>query len=304
MMCQCGRVNLLAEKEDADKLAIEDLTKQAKSQRGPMATLTRARRDQLKVEIAAENAIEKTIKQANKNLLKAVEAATRTIRIQVILAYNDEQLVQYILESGYGLAVDEFIEQADKIREITKRMVDAVDYSFDISEINQQVEALQATTAQAVFDEIILPDVKKSLNQSLRDIIAEVPVDIAMSNLQARLERSEGRQLTEVKTQISEYGRAVTAVTAEAAGLDHYLYTGPKDGITRPFCRALIDLVVDQDQMRKLNNGQGLSVLTGGGGYNCRHSWSPVTEGFIEAANLKKATQSDISKANRGAKRK
>ncbi len=78
-MCQCGRVNLLAEKEDADKLAIEDLTKQAKTQSGPMATLTRARRDQLKVEIAAENAIEKTIKQANKNLLKQIVIGQKII---------------------------------------------------------------------------------------------------------------------------------------------------------------------------------------------------------------------------------
>jgi len=46
-----------------------------------------------------------------------------------------------------------------------------------------------------------------------------------------------------------------------------------------------------------------LPVKTGGGGYNCRHSWSPVSEGFLKAAGLDRATTKDISKANAGAKR-
>lgn len=92
-------------------------------------------------------------------------------------------------------------------------------------------------------------------------------------------------------------------IAADTVGMDHYLYTGPKDGITRPFCRPLINKVVDKTQLSKLNNGQGLSVRTSGGGYNCRHSWSPVTESFMKAAGLDKATASDISKANTGGKR-
>ena len=93
-------------------------------------------------------------------------------------------------------------------------------------------------------------------------------------------------------------------IAADTVGMDHYLYTGPRDGITRAFCRPLINKVVDKTQLGKLNNGQGLSVRTSGGGYNCRHSWSPVTESFMEAAGLDKATAADISKANSGGKRK
>jgi hypothetical protein len=60
--------------------------------------------------------------------------------------------------------------------------------------------------------------------------------------------------------------------------------------------------VVDEKQMSQLNNGQGKPVKIACGGYNCRHSWSPVTEGFIEAADLTRATSKNISKANAGAK--
>jgi hypothetical protein len=99
------------------------------------------------------------------------------------------------------------------------------------------------------------------------------------------------------------FGRSVTAAIAEEAGLRFYLYTGPIDGVTRDFCRPLVDKVVSESQMKKLNNKQGLPVKTAGGGYNCRHSWSPVSEGFIKAAGLDRAKTTDISKANAGAKR-
>jgi len=34
--------------------------------------------------------------------------------------------------------------------------------------------------------------------------------------------------------------------------------------------------------------------LTSGGGYNCRHSWSPVSKGFIKVMDLTVATDSEI----------
>jgi hypothetical protein len=165
-----------------------------------------------------------------------------------------------------------------------------------------QLDLIQAQTASAVFEDVIIPDFKRATRDALLSISAEVPIDLVKSDLQQRLERSEGRQLTEVKTRISQYGRTITAAAAEQADINTYLYTGPRDGLTRPFCRALIDLVVDEKQMSKLRNGQGLSVKTSCGGYNCRHSWSPVTESFVQAAELTLATGKDISNANRGGK--
>jgi len=149
-----------------------------------------------------------------------------------------------------------------------------------------------------VFENIILNSVKQSVRDSLTDLVVNVPLSTVMSNMQKRMQRAEGRQLTEIKTKLSQYGRSITAIAAVEADIDHFLYTGPNDGITRPFCDALVNRVVTSKQMRRLDNGQGLSVITSGGGYNCRHSWSPVTQGFIESANLKLATASDISKAS------
>jgi len=304
MPCTCGHQHtLLSEREDADKLAVEDMTRQAKSQSGPLATLTRARVKQLKAEISAEKAFASTLRKARAQLLETVETAITASNPLTLLNLTDEQLLEFILQGGLGLALDEFIEQQEAIKKSAEQAIKAIQPNFGFDSIAPQLDTIQSTTAQAVFDDIILPTFKTNINQSLRDLLVDIPPNIVMSNLEASLKRAEGTQLTQVKTTISQYGRSITAVASDVAGLDHYLYTGPRDGITRPFCRALINLVVNDKQMRRLNNGQGLSVITSGGGYNCRHSWSPVTEGFIEVANLTKAKQADITKANRSAKR-
>ena len=153
----------------------------------------------------------------------------------------------------------------------------------------------------SVFQDVIIPDTTKAIREALQGMSLGVPLKASMSALSAQLERSEGRQLTEVKTKIASYGRQVTAAVGESAGLDLYLYTGPRDGITRAFCKPLINKVVNEQQMARLDNGPGLPVKLSGGGYNCRHSWSPVSQGFVDAAGLTMADAADIAKANSGA---
>lgn len=296
MLCsQCKNHIHLAE-EDADEIAIRDLTKQAKSAKGEMATLIRARRDQLKAEVQAERQVEQAFNKAQKALLSTIEEAVSTLGADAVLNASDDQLLQLLLAGGLDDAVDKFITHQQTIRAAVDKTLDAV--NLEISGIGAQVDTLGAQTVSNVFEGIILNSVKRSVRSSLTDLLVDVPLSTVMSNLQKKMNKAEGRQLTEIKTELSQYGRSITAVAAAAAEIDHYLYTGPLDGITRDFCKALVNKVVTEKQMRQLDNGQGLSVKTSGGGYNCRHSWSPVTDSFVKNANLKLATASDISKAN------
>ena len=287
---------LLAE-EDADLKAIEGLDKQVKGSRDPVAKLIRARRDQLKAEVQAEKVFKNSLSKARQQLVKTMEQVALTTDPQLLLSFDDDQLLDLLLRSGMGLAVDDFIEQSDRVRDAFEKSLDVI--NVDLSpQAMPQMDLLQANASTAIFEDVILPDYKKAMRDAFQSLATQLPVGVVIGDLRRRLEQSEGRQLTEVRTSISELGRSLTATAAAAAELDLYLYTGPKDGITRPFCRALIGLVVDETQMSKLNNGQGKSVKISCGGYNCRHSWSPVTDSFVEAADLKRAKQSDISKAN------
>jgi hypothetical protein len=295
------RAYLLAE-EDADIKAIEDLNNQVKGSRDPVAKLIRARRDQLKAEVQAEKVFKSSLASARQQLVARMEQVALTTDPQLLLSFDDDQLLDLLLRSGMGLVVDDFIEQSDRIRDAFEKSLEVI--NVDLSpQAMPQMDLLQANASTAIFEDVILPDYKKAMRDAFQSLATQIPIDVVIGDLQRRLEQSEGRELTEVRTSISELGRSLTATAAAAADLDLYLYTGPKDGITRPFCRALIGLVVDESQMTKLNNGQGKSVKISCGGYNCRHSWSPVTDSFVEAADLERATSSDISKANKGAKR-
>jgi hypothetical protein len=288
---------------DADQEAIADLTRQVKGQRGPVAQIVRSRRDQLVVEVQAERKFKKSLAEARKGLVTIIEMASVSTEPELLLSFDDEQILDLILRGGLGLAIDDFIESSDKIRAAVEKSFEALGLEYD-PQMLPQLDLIQAQAASAVFEDVIIPDFKRATRDALLAISTEVPTSIVKSDLNIRLEQSEGRQLTEVKTKISQFGRTVTAKMADELGLTNYLYTGPRDGLTRRFCKPLINKVVDDKQMRKLNNNQGLAVKTSCGGYNCRHSWSPVTESFIEAAELTLATGSDINAANSGAKRR
>ena len=284
---------------DADEEAIADLTRQVQGQRGPMAQLIRSRRDQLKAEVQAERTFKTSLARARKDLVTIIEMASVSTEPELLLSFDDEQLLDLVLRGGLGLAIDDFIESSDKIRASVEKSFEALGLEYD-PQMLPQLDLIAAQSASAVFEDVIIPDFKRATRDAFLSLSTQVPLNLVKSTLNQRLESSEGRQLTEVKTRISQYGRTVTAKIADEAGLTNYLYTGPRDGLTRPFCKALINKVVDDKQMSKLRNGQGLAVKTSCGGYNCRHSWSPVTESFVQAANLDLATGKDISNANKG----
>lgn len=289
--------------EDADQRAIEDLTKQVKGARGPMASLIRARRDQLKIEVEAERGFTLALAKARKSLVELMTMASVSADPELFMSFTDEQILDLILRGGLGLAVDDFIDATTRIRASVEKSLEAVGVDLSPQAI-PQLDLIQQQATTAVFEDVILPDFTKAIKTALRSMSLQIPTEIIKSDLELQLERATGRQLTDIKTQISEYGRSTTAIASAAAGLEHYLYTGPRDGITRPFCDVLINLVVDEKQMNKLNNNQGRPVRIACGGYNCRHSWSPITESFIEAAGLERATSGDIVAANAAAKRK
>jgi hypothetical protein len=301
MFCSCGRPQLLTE-DDADLKAINDLKKQAGESSGAVAALLKTRVEQLRAEVSAEKSFRKGLRQSQKEIIDAISLSLETVSPQTLMSLTNEQLIDLMLQGGLGRSIDQFIEDQDKIRNSISSLINTIEPSFNFDSINQQIDLIALQSANSVFDEVVIPSFQKNIKQALRDATFTTSVKQAMSNLQSTMKRSEGSILTEVRTKISQYGRSITATAGAAAGLNHFLYTGALDGITRNFCRALVNKVVTSQQMNQLNNNQGLSVITSGGGYNCRHSWSPVSLGFIKSAKLDLATNADIKAANRGAK--
>ena len=301
-MCDSAHPVLLSE-VDADKKAVADLQAQLSKQAGARAEITKAKINELKTIIKAEKKMKASLANARDSFLKTLETAIDATSPLTLLSLNRGQLVDFILKGGMGLAVDDFINQADKITQSVNKTMKTIQPSLGITDaIQAELDIIQAAAVEGVFDDVILPTISAGVKEALTNLTVDVDIPSVISTLSLKMQKAQGRQLTEINTKLSMYGRSVTAAVAESAGINYYLYTGPLDGLTRKFCQPLVDKVVSGAQMKRLNNRQGLSVKTGGGGYNCRHSWSPVTMGFIKAAELDKANTKDISDANKGAK--
>ena len=103
-------------------------------------------------------------------------------------------------------------------------------------------------------------------------------------NLDALTDEYGSEIKSKVETEVRTGQMAFNRTLAVAKGLDAYgdkakfLYYGPDDGITRPFCEKLVGQEFTLAEIRRMDNGQGLDVLTNGGGWNCRHSWVAVKD--------------------------
>ena len=75
-MCDNHEVNLLAEK-DADKRAVEDLSKQLKGQSGEVAQLTKSKIKELKTLIKAEKQMKSVLAKSRTRFLKTLDDAVK-----------------------------------------------------------------------------------------------------------------------------------------------------------------------------------------------------------------------------------
>ena len=234
MTCACGSsVHLLAEGDSADKVAVADLSAQAKEQSGPRAELTKAKVKELRAEITAADVMARALGQSRQSLLDVLETALSMTSPEALLAMPRDTLADFVLQAGFGLTIDDFIEQSDRVAAAALEAIQVLEPTATTASVQAQLDSFRVAAVDSVFQDVIIPDTTKAIREALQGMSLGVPLKASMSALSAQLERSEGRQLTEVKTKIASYGRQVTAAVGESAGLDLYLYTGPRDGIAQ-----------------------------------------------------------------------
>jgi len=214
-----------------------------------------------------------------------------------------DEMSAWLLDQGLAESVFEVTDaERETLANVEELLLTSVD-GFDIAAVGGIGSALAQDTVEGIFDDVILPDTQRAVRDALSSAEFSAEPSAVISSLDAALRSAEGRQITEARTRLTSFGRELTAVAAEAAGLDHYLYTGPLDGITRSFCRELVGKVFTSSQIGQMRNYQLEPVLVRGGGYNCRHSWSPVSEELIDSANLDRGTDAEVRRANEKARR-
>lgn len=211
--------------------------------------------------------VQEILGEVESGSIKGIEAARILGGLQTALVEAGMQRELGRLIAIYG---DELEEIQAAVGKVAGRAVPFSNLDMDT------IEALIQFDADMVQSRIFtyIDDVKATVMQSL---IAGSPVNLKALHQDYGLP-ALGNIKTEVSTTIAGFQRSVSQKKAQDVGLELFLYLGPDDDVTRPFCEERVGQVFDIDQIRDWDNGQGLPADIYLGGYNCRHQLVPVTE--------------------------
>ncbi len=134
------------------------------------------------------------------------------------------------------------------------------------------------------------------------------PLSKVLDVVARRLDSSVPRTVIEARGQVAIFDRFVTAETVKHADpsgdLMLWAYTGPDDGLERPFCDRLNGLYFTRSQVIQLDNAQagaGHPMIACGGYGPCRHMWTHALADLLDALGFRRGADSDVTAANAAA---
>jgi hypothetical protein len=137
-------------------------------------------------------------------------------------------------------------------------------------------EAAAANTLEDLLMRSVLGGVKWG------DLIAKLRDELNLTERQARIKASET---------IASFHTQVRRQYFEDAGIEWFLYAGPKDDRNRDFCRAFVDTRVTKALLDEYATDFGrkhpLPPSISLGGYNCRHELIPLVTAKARARHEK-----------------
>lgn len=212
--------------------------------------------------------------------LEAERGRVVSTQVNLGVARRAAQELQGVLEeAGYGSLISDALAEMGELAKyqgLGQTRVARV----------QREAAWSAETLDAFHDlklrELLeVPDaVLRRVEQTLlRGIVGAQDRAELLNELVEQLELTLPQVRTIYDTALSEFSRIAVVSTTPGRPEDAFLYEGPIDGLTRPFCLARVGKVYSRAAIDAMDNGQLDNTLITGGGYNCRHTWIPVAEG-------------------------
>jgi hypothetical protein len=234
----------------------------------------------LKLEKAFRRGLTTIISKLRKGDEQAIETAKAIASVPGALA-----------EAG----LSEILEQLDpiyiaQISAITAKL-DRAKISPEFGDIDHQVIETMIDFESSQVGAEVASRIQDFSSNILQTAFTGEPTDFV-----AALDDAGNRLQTNVyndqRTAVLSFERTITVRKALQSGSTLFLYIGPDDKVTRDFCLCILEgrssstfgiqgkspPIFTLEEIKAMDNGQGLEVLTACGGYNCRHSWNPVSE--------------------------
>lgn len=180
-----------------------------------------------------------------------------------------------IVSSGRAAAFSDFLDLYEsRAKDVLKIIKDAGKYVVYTGADAAVIDAVVNTDFDVMGNSIGLAG-GSVRQQVIRGIVLGQSAQIDVEGLGGRL---ESHIKTEIRTGEMAFSRTITALKSKDLGVKKYEYVGPLDNLTREFCRGVVGHTYTEEEIKGMDNEQGLPVLEYGGGYNCRHIWLPVFE--------------------------
>jgi hypothetical protein len=192
------------------------------------------------------------------------------------------QLLAALRDAGVDVVEEETERAAAEIAaEVLRTVPGAEEFAPDAI---QNIERVMQGQLSSLAD--VWSDGADALRLAIdRGIVTGADLSEVTENVQAALDVTFSQAETVVNSAImGTHRQTLLEVGEEADDEIVYLYLGADDSKTRPFCAEHKDKAYSKEALDRLDNGPGQPKPVSAflGGYNCRHTLSPMT---IEDAN-------------------
>jgi hypothetical protein len=193
------------------------------------------------------------------------------------------ELVRQLFDEGRPGDIKKELKALMKKHGIGKKQTESVNRLLRSAQKTLQDEFIERFTKDFTANEIdkVAENFEKGVLSAVRRGIGNANQTLA-EKLVRRLGNTAERHLgTVVQTAQDGIAQAQKFSDVRHAGIEHFRYSGPSSN-SRPFCVERVGKLYSRSEIEAMNNGQGLPVMYFGGGYNCRHRWTPVAPGTVK----------------------
>lgn len=260
-----------------------------------------------KLRIAAINsgleAFEANILRVQNNLMKAVINFLSDLKkpggvisanienIAIVIASN-KKLNQELINAGYGELVEKYVAESNIVIENARKRLGIFGFKKPFTETDVKIIGLikaNMTDKFGVIGETAIDGIVDQLrqgvlgNSSYKTMVSNLTDSIIGTDVRGGLLRRYASVYAH--DSIMELDQSVNLMAGNNFNAQHFLYSGPFDQVTRPFCQARVGKVFTKAEINGMQNDAGTDVWMTRGGWNCRHIWIPIAEELKDEFN-------------------
>lgn len=192
----------------------------------------------------------------------------------------------------YGEGVVSYLDKYPGLGKLAESVLGAGGIPKDFVNIPKELIDALRTRDVTFFNELNAEALRRLDRQLLDSVVIGHTPSNALAQIKGVITGSYPRRQTSglyewhagtyARTANTRFSRQILKAKADELNLETFVYIGPVDSKNRPFCLGIVGGAFTRLEIEELDNGQTGDVFSDGGGFNCRHTWSPVSQNIFD----------------------